>query len=294
MTELPELPEIPETPGPPDRETLDREYDASKTVDMQSYINRYQAESKLARNKLSPVRDVQYGPTEDERLDLFRTEDCSGPLALFFHGGFWRRLHKNDFGFVAEQLVKLGINVGVVNYGLAPRVPLREITAQAIRAVAYCSRSASKFGFNPTKITVFGHSAGGQLAGMCALTDWRAQLLPEDTVGGLVSMSGLHELEPMKYAFTQDWLKLTDEDVATLSPIRLVRKTKVFMVAAAGAKESDSFKEQARSFVKAWVATGSAGAYYESPGDNHYTICLRLIEPQHALVRAVVRAAGLS
>jgi len=129
---------------------------------------------------------------------------------------------------------------------------------------------------------------------MCALTDWRAQLLPEDTVGGLVSMSGIHELEPMKYAFTQDWLNLTDEDVATLSPIRLVRKTNVFMVAAAGAKESNSFKEQARSFVKAWVATGSPGAYYESPGDNHYTICLRLIEPEHALVKAVVRAAGMS
>lgn len=288
MTELPgrEL---------PDRETLDREYDAAKSVpNVDNYIARYQAESKIARNKMSPIRDIQYGPTEDERLDLFRTEDCTGPLALFFHGGYWRRLHKNDFSFVAEVLVKRGINVGVVNYGLAPKVPLREITAQAIRAVAYCSRSASKFGYNPTKIAVFGHSAGGQLAAMCALADWRAQNLPDDVVGGLVSMSGLHELEPLKYAFTNDWLNLTDDDVETLSPIRLARKTNAFLVAAAGAKESDSFKDQARSFVKAWVATGSSGAYYESPDDNHYTICLRLIEPEHALVKAVVRAAGLS
>jgi len=288
---------VTELPGRelPDRETLDREYDAAKSVpNVDNYIARYQAESKIARNKMSPIRDIQYGPTEDERLDLFRTEDCTGPLALFFHGGYWRRLHKNDFSFVAEVLVKRGINVGVVNYGLAPKVPLREITAQAIRAVAYCSRSASKFGYNPTKIAVFGHSAGGQLAAMCALADWRAQNLPDDVVGGLVSMSGLHELEPLKYAFTNDWLNLTDEDVETLSPIRLVRKTNAFLVAAAGAKESDSFKDQARSFVKAWVATGSSGAYYESPDDNHYTICLRLIEPEHALVKAVVRAAGLS
>ena len=278
----------------PDRETLDREYDAAKSVpDVNAYISRYQAESKLARNKLSPVRDVQYGPSEDERLDLFRTEDCSGPLALFFHGGYWRRLHKNDFGFVAEQLVKRGINVGVVNYALAPKVPLREITAQAIRAVAYCSRSASKFGYNPTKITVFGHSAGGQLAAMCALTDWKAQQLHEDVVGGLVSMSGLHELEPIRGSFVNEWLKLTDADVVALSPMRLVRKTNVFLVAAAGAKESDSFKDQARSFVKAWVATGSTGAYYESPADNHYTICLRLMEPEHALIKAVARAAGM-
>jgi len=288
---------VTELPGRelPDRETLDREYDAAKSVpNVDNYIARYQAESKIARNKMSPIRDIQYGPTEDERLDLFRTEDCTGPLALFFHGGYWRRLHKNDFSFVAEVLVKRGINVGVVNYGLAPKVPLREITAQAIRAVAYCSRSASKFGYNPTKIAVLGHSAGGQLAAMCALADWRAQNLPDDVVGGLVSMSGLHELEPLKYAFTNDWLNLTDDDVETLSPIRLARKTNAFLVAAAGAKESDSFKDQARSFVKAWVATGSSGAYYESPDDNHYTICLRLIEPEHALVKAVVRAAGLS
>lgn len=279
----------------PDRETIDREYDASKSVpDIGTYISRYQAESKLVRNKMSPVRDVQYGPSEDERLDLFRTEDCTGPLALFFHGGYWRRLHKNDFSFVADELVKRGVNVGIVNYGLAPKTPLREITAQAIRAVAYCSRSASKFGYNPTNITVFGHSAGGQLAAMCALTDWKAQSLPDDVVGGLVSISGLHELEPLKYSFANEWLSLTEEDVATLSPLRLVRKTKAFLVAAAGAKESDSFKEQARSFVKAWVATGSQGAYYESPGDNHYTICLRLIEPEHALVKAVLRAAGLT
>ena len=66
-----------------------------------------------------------------------------------------------------------GALVVVLNYGLAPAVPLPAIAMQMTQALAWVWRHAALYGGDPARIHVGGHSAGGQLAAMLLTCDWK-------------------------------------------------------------------------------------------------------------------------
>ena len=58
---------------------------------------------------------------------------------------------------------------------------LRPMVAQVRRAIAWVARNAEKFGGDPDRIYLSGHSSGAHLAGVALTTDWdRDFSLPSD------------------------------------------------------------------------------------------------------------------
>jgi arylformamidase len=256
--------------------------DALSTVaDATAYFARWRSWSDDVRAHTLHARDLQYGPGGDETLDLL-VPHTGAPLVVFFHGGYWRRLHKDDFTFVAGGLAPHGVATAIVNYSLAPTVTLETIVDQAQRAVAWLRANASEHGFDPSRIVVAGHSAGGQLAAMCAV---------DAPVFGLVTLSGLHDLRPLVDSFANEWLGLDQARAAALSPLLAAPAEPVAIYASAGAFESEGFKEQGRDFTAAWEARGCEAAYADSEGDNHFTIVDRLRDEKDPLVQRIVQLA---
>ena len=174
-------------------------YDASTTVpDVTVFFRRWRAWSDHLRAHTLHARDLSYGRSPDETLDLI-VPHTGAPLIVFFHGGYWRRLHKDDATFVAGGFAPHGVATAIVNYGLAPAVRLEEIVMQARRAVAWLRANAKEHGADPSRIVVAGHSAGGQLAAMCAV---------DAPVAGIATLSGLLDLRPLATSFAQEWLQL--------------------------------------------------------------------------------------
>jgi arylformamidase len=257
--------------------------DAAATVpDLPAVFAAFAAASEAARAQFGGQLDLAYGPTPAETLDLFPAGSGS-PLAIFIHGGYWRRLDKADFSFIAAGFVPLGISVASVNYGLAPQTPLSEIVAQCRRAVAWLATSAAPFGIDTQRISVFGHSAGGHLAAMCAIAQ---------PVRSVVTLSGLHDLVPVQASFVNEWLGLDVTQAQALSPIRYAPAARPRVYATAGERESDAFKYQGRALATAWRAHGCETEYADSPGDNHFTICERLADPANPLTRRIAEFAG--
>ena len=222
-------------------------YDASATVpDVTVFFRRWRAWSDDLRGHMLHARDLQYGKTADETLDLI-VPHTGAPLIVFFHGGYWRRLHKDDVTFVAGGLAPHGIATAVVNYGLAPALRLEEIVAQARRSVAWLRANAKEHGADPSRIVVAGHSAGGHLAAMCAV---------EAPVAALATLSGLHDLRPLVHSFAQEWLQLDAPRAAALSPTLLSPAAATTVLARTGARETDEFKAQGREFAEAWGRAG--------------------------------------
>lgn len=60
------------------------------------------------------------------------------------------------------------------NYTLCPAVRVSDISRQMVAAVAWVWQHIVEYGGDPDRITVVGHSAGGQLVGMLLATDWLA------------------------------------------------------------------------------------------------------------------------
>jgi arylformamidase len=256
--------------------------DASATVpDVTVFFRRWREWSDAARSEVVHARDLVYGPTSDETLDLF-VPHAGAPLVVFFHGGYWRRLHKDDMTYVGRSLAVHGVATAIVNYGLAPAVTLEEIVAQARRSVTWLRANGTALGADPSRIVLAGHSAGGHLAAMCAV---------DGPATAVVTLSGLHDLRVVARSFANVWLTLDEPRAAALSPSLLAPAQPCIVFASAGERETDAFKAQGREFAEAWRARGCNATYEDGAGDNHYTICERLNDPEDPLVARIAALA---
>ena len=98
-------------------------------------------------------------------------------------GGVQRMLSILARAFVARGFAPFGVTVVVANYALCPAVSILEISRQMRSLVAWTAHNIADYNGDPDDITVCGHSAGGHLTAMCALTDWAAYGLPANCSG---------------------------------------------------------------------------------------------------------------
>src|SRR6202012_48824 len=107
----------------------------------------------------------------------------------------WKAISRDESGFIAPRWQKAGVHVAVLDYTLAPEVSLSEIVEQMTRALRYIISRSSSLGFDPPRIVIAGHSAGGQLAAV-------SQCVPEaPRVCGLALLSGVFELAPVQGSY---------------------------------------------------------------------------------------------
>ena len=97
--------------GPPvflnyDQAALDAAYDqAAYAPNRDQLIKRRIGDSASARLRVGEPERVAYGPTEVERLDIYRTGHAAAPVFIFIHGGAWRSGRSKDFANPAEMLL---------------------------------------------------------------------------------------------------------------------------------------------------------------------------------------------
>lgn len=273
------------------RARIDAEYDVERSVpDFMHYARQYVDGSAAARRTLEARLGLRYGPTLDEYVDIFPASRRNAPILVFLHGGYWRILSARDFSFVASGPVAAGVTVAVVNYALCPAVTLDEIVRQTRAAIVWLWRHAREHNADPENIHVCGHSAGGQLTAMAALTEWERDYgLPRTVVKSGTPISGLFDLEPLRHSFLQDDLRLDDGLVARNSPQFLIRPVPVPLLVTCGGDESAEFLRQSEDFLEAWTGAGNRGSRLAQPGRNHFTAITGFADPDSALCREVFR-----
>jgi acetyl esterase/lipase len=113
------------------------------------------------------ARDEKYGSNERHRLDVFRPNDAAAglPVLLFVHGGAYERGDKRATGSPFYDNVMLwavehkmvGVNI---TYRLAPANPWPAAVEDVAAAVAWTQANIARFGGDPDRIVLMGHSAG--------------------------------------------------------------------------------------------------------------------------------------
>lgn len=273
---------------------LEREYNARATVpDIDAELRAYRDASLPMYAALACRRDLAYGPSADERLDLFPVPGRpDAPVLLFIHGGYWRALSKADSVFMARTFVDQGVAVAAIDYSLAPAAHLGTMVAQCRRAVAWLHAYLRAQNAHGARIVVAGSSAGAHLAAMVLAAGWQDALgLPGDVVHGGVLVSGLYDLAPLRQTLPQAWLQLTAHDVLTLSPQHhLPAPARPLQVVVAG-QDTGEFKRQSRDYALACERQGNAVNFQELAGRNHFNIILDWMQPGSALTRAVMALA---
>lgn len=265
-----------------DQAGLDAQYDNRAMVPtFPDHLAAWKSESDAARAALPHRLDLAYGTHERERLDLFPAGP-KAPLHLFVHGGYWRAMDKHDFAFPAPGFVEAGIAYGAIGYPLAPEVTVAAIADSIARALDWVFDHTAEFGVDPEKIVLSGHSAGGHLAAMT-----RADPALGPRLRGVLAISGLYDLEPIRLCYLNADLHLDPEGARRAGPIHRALPAGGPVVLAVGAEESDEYHRQQDVFAARLKSAGTAVGTLDLAGQDHFSILQTLARPGGALFATV-------
>ena len=152
-----------------------------------------------ATEGLTVAKDQSYGPDPRHLLDVYAPAAAGGPrpVLVFVHGGgFVRGEREANIPAYAARNGMVGI---AITYRLAPANPWPAGAQDVGAAIAWVRANAARFGGDPARIVLMGHSAGATHAASYALDP---SLHPAEGPGlaGLILGSG--------------FLKMTAEDKA--------------------------------------------------------------------------------
>ena len=147
------------------------------------------------------TRSIAYGEGARRTLDVYRpSAAAAAPVVVFFYGGSWQSGHKEMYLFVAAALARRGYVIVVPDYRVYPEVRYPDFLDDGARAVRWAKDNAARFGGDPQKLFVMGHSAGAYIAAMLALDGrWlqKVDLAPDRDIAGLIGISGPYDFLPL-------------------------------------------------------------------------------------------------
>lgn len=128
-------------------------------------------------NALSPAgmstaaAGIPYGASSRHKLDIYTPNGgaANAPVVVFFFGGNWVAGDRADYAFVGRALASRGIVAVIPDYRLYPEVRYPDFLDDAAQAVAWTAREIGRYGGDPARLFVMGHSAGAYNAAMVAL-----------------------------------------------------------------------------------------------------------------------------
>ena len=231
---------------------------------------------------------LMYGSTLRQFIDLFAPRpEVTAPLALFIHGGYWRSLDPSLFSHMARGLNAHGVAVAVVGYDLCPEVTIAEIIEQIRHACLFLWLRTGQ------RMMIYGHSAGGHLAGAMVATDWQARYpkAPPDLIPAAYSISGLFDLTPLVGIPMAQDLRLDANDVRQVSPLFWPAPAGRVFDAVVGGLESSEFIHQSSTVDETWGKAGMHTRYEAIAGMNHFTVIDALADRQSAMVGRLTELA---
>lgn len=117
--------------------------------------------------------DIVYGTGggRDLLLDILRPDgplDPSRPLVIWVHGGGW---HSGERAPAPnEPLARAGFVTASISYRLSDEAIFPAQIHDVKAAIRFLRANAPRWGIDPSRVGIWGHSAGGHLAALAAVT----------------------------------------------------------------------------------------------------------------------------
>jgi acetyl esterase/lipase len=166
-------------------------------------------ESYFAQDVVDETLDQPYADGKNPRqyLDLFTPRDATGyPVVVFVHGGYWIHQDRDYFESVTGlyhnvgiALARHGIGVATISYRLVPDVPFEDELDDVALATQWTHDHIAEHGGDPSRIVIAGHSAGGHIAALLAVSEERLASRGVDPaiVRGYIPLSPIVDLPAM-------------------------------------------------------------------------------------------------
>ena len=261
------------------------------------------------RSGVQILRAIAYKPgssSDAHTLDLYLPGHGAAqpgerpPLFVYIHGGAWVSGDRRQYVRLGAGLLAQGVAVAVINYRLSDvgKDPHPAHVQDAAAAVAFLRKEAARYGYDPERIFVGGHSAGAHISALLAFAPGYLQAVGEkpESLRGFVGIEGIYDLPALVKRWPQyreDFLGLafgSDERAwVQASPQRLSLRTPRPWLLIHSREDELVDEPQSRRFGDALQAAGIKADYALLARGSHFGVLADLVEPSDPTSRQLVR-----
>lgn len=224
---------------------------------------------------------ILYGSQPAQRLDVIAPNSPGPhPVLVFIHGGGWHSGRPEDYHFIGRIFARAGYVVVLAGYRLVPDGIYPHMLQDGAAAVAWTANNIARFGGDPDRVMLMGHSAGAHTVVMLGLErQWLGREgLPDGFIKGVVGLSGPYDF----YPFTSDSARNAFghvTDPAQTQPINFARGDAPPMLLLTGDADATVKPRNSQVLARAIMAKGGDSELVILPGVDHAGPVLKLAQP---------------
>lgn len=182
-----------------------------------------------------------YGPHDRQVLStwapLTLRPDSGWPTLVMLHGGGWIEGSRLDFACLAPRIAQHRILCAAIDYRLAPSSPWPAQQEDTLRAITFLQQH---MGADPSRIALWGHSAGGHVALMTAAA--------EPSLAAVIALGSPCSLEKLPRTPVGVF---SDDQLRSASPLNALSPEGTPILLVHGAKDRVCAVSQARALAQA-------------------------------------------
>lgn len=228
----------------------------------------------------SRTTNIAYGPLSRQELDVYHptNPDPDRRVVIFFYGGDWQTGSKGDYRFVAQALASQGFVAVMPDYRLCPSATFPAFVDDGAMAVRWAHDNISRFGGNPTRLYLMGHSAGAHIAALLTLDPryLSAVGLRRDSIRATAALSGPYEFIPSAEDLAVFGMKPGDPPTPGMEPIDFVDGHEPPMLLIHGLKDQTVDAINAARLTARICQAGGKVRYIAYPERAHVGVVLSL------------------
>ncbi|MCF6189343.1 MAG: alpha/beta hydrolase [Cocleimonas sp.] len=237
------------------------------------------------------VSNVKYGAYSQNTLDVYQpTTSASAPskpkpVIVFFYGGCWGQcsdLKKSSYLFVAQSFASRGFTTVIADFRQYPAVNFATLMGDASNVMAWTSRNIARYGGDPRRIVVAGHSSGAHIAAMLALNPRYRQ----NGLRGFIGLAGPYDFLPLDEDY-QRVIFNSANNYANSQPINFVTKQSPPLLILHGEKDTTVGKHNAVNLSAKAKKKGVDHKLILYPSHSHTSILAALSRPLQGRTRVL-------
>lgn len=221
-----------------------------------------------------------YGSHPRQKLDVWapaRAGQETLPVVVFFYGGGWNSGARGDFGFAGAAFASKRFIAVVPDYRLVPEGRFPGFVEDGALAVKWARDNAGRFGGDPRRITLAGHSAGAYIGAMLTLDPrfLKQTGVEPKTVRAAALLAGPYDFHPFTEPRGRTAFGHHPEPLET-QPINFARADAPPMLLAHGSSDRVVFARNSRHLAQRLQQAGAPVTLRIYPGVNHVDIVTAL------------------
>ena len=233
---------------------------------------------------------LAYGDKTRQKLDVYVPRGAAPaprPVVVFFYGGGWQSGERGQYKFIAETLTRSGFMVVIPDYRVHPEVKYPEFVRDGAQAIGWVVHEIGRYGGDPARLVLMGHSAGAHIAAMLAYNRQFLDTQTRASLKGLVGLAGPYDFIPDEAVIAE--ILAVNGTTQPAMPVEYVHGGEPATLLISGDRDARVNPNNTRSLARRLRQFGSQVDERHYPDLNHYNIMLRLSAPfrDEALVATI-------